>query len=187
MAYGSELFLGFVGEQAVDQMVSGLGLSWDTAYGDKYILEDARLNEIQSLLKIVHKDALQEMGLTIIEHSKLKIKNNFTGEDNVSPESDHVYVQAPDGTIHELSVWQLSLDYDPREMGHTPEDMLIGVSLISRYFPVFLDWMKESGGSGDTISLTPDVLANIEIARKHLAKVLPFIQHAPIVFREIHY
>lgn len=187
MAYGSELFLGFVGEQAVDQMVSGLGLSWDTAYGDKDILEDARLNEINAQLKIVHKDALEELGLKIIDRSKLVIKNNFTGEENVAPDRDHVYIQAPDGTVHELSVWHLSLDYDPREMGHTPEDMLIGVSLISRYFPVFLDWMKESGGSGDTISLTPDVLANIEIARKHLAKVLPFIKDAPIVYREIHY
>lgn len=183
MAYGSELFLGFVGEQVVDKIVVDLGLFWDTG-GD--ILEDDRLKEIELLLAVAHRDALEELGLKIIDHSKLKIKNNFTGEDML-PEEDHVYVQAPDGSVHELTKWTLTLDYDPREMGHIPEDMLIGVSLISRYFPVFLDWMKDFGGSGDTISLTPDILANIEIARKHIAKVLPFIQNAPIVFREIHY
>lgn len=187
MAYGSELFLGFVGEQTVDKVVADLGLSWDTEFGSKDISEDDRLTEINNLLKVAHKIALEELGLTIIDQSRLKIKNNFTGEEDVASTSGHVYVQAPDGTIHELTSWHLAFVYDPDEMGHKPEDMLIGVSLISRYFPVYLDWMKESGGSGDTISLTPDVLANIEIARKHLAKVLPFIQNAPIVFREIHY
>lgn len=177
MAYGNELYLGIVGEQPVLDTLKSLGLE----YSNDGILENDRFMFIEDGLKNAHRDALIEMGLEIIDPSRI-IRSGRRKLDE-----GYVYVSGPDGKVRQTSIWRLEVDYDPREMGHEKSDMLIGVSLISRYFPVFLDWNKESGGSGDTISLTPDVLANIEIARKHLSPVLPFIADAPIVFRERHY
>lgn len=175
MAYGSELYLGLVGEQPVLDTIKSLGLEYDD---DQGLADDKTLN---ARLEQAQRDAFAEMGLKIIDPSKIKKSNGR------KPDADYLYIEGLDGKIRQTCFLGLEVDYDPHEMGHTKEDMLIGVSLISRYFPVFLDWDKEHGGSGDTMSLTPDVIKNIEIARKHIAKVLPFIQGAPIVFRERHY
>jgi len=181
MAYGSELYLGLVGEQLTMDVLKSIGLQYikEKGYEFGYLSEDKSLH---NRLKQAHYDALTERGLTVIDPSGVLDRGN-----PMKPDDHYVYVQGTDGVVRKTCVWGLEVDYDPREMGHTKDDMLVGVSLISRYFPVFLDWDKEHGGSGDTISLTPDVLKNIEIARKHLAKVLPFIAQAPIVFRERHY
>lgn len=174
MAYGSELYLGLVGEQPALDTLKSLGLEYDPASGLDTTTLDAKLEQ-------AHRDALTEMGLTVIDPVHIK------RSDGGPPDADYLYVQGPDGKVRQTRHWTLEIDYDPREMGHEKDDMLVGVSLISRYFPVFLDWDKDHGGSGDTVSLTPDILKNIEIARKHISKVLPFIQDAPIVFREKHY
>jgi hypothetical protein len=172
MAYGSELYLGLVGEHPVLNTLRSLGLEYDPDNG---------IFEKYALLEKAQREAFEEMGMKIIDPAKIKKSNGR------KLDTGYLYIEGLDGKIRQTSIWALEVDYDPHEMGHTKDDMLIGVSLISRYFPVFLDWPKDSGGSGDTISLTPDILENIEIARKHLSKVLPFIQDAPIVFRERHY
>jgi hypothetical protein len=176
MAYGGELFLGMVGEEPTMQILASMGLSYERFEG--LGIENTPL---AAALKQAHREALEELGLKVHEASAVK------RSDGRACDEGYVYVEGPDGKVRQTSIWDLEVDYDPDEMGHEKEDMLVGVSLISRYFPVFLDWDKDSGGSGDTISLTPDVLNKIEIARKHLSKVLPFIQDAPIVFRERHY
>lgn len=175
MAYGSELYLGFVGEQSVLDILKALGLEYSE---DEGLAENASMDK---LLEKAHHDAIVEMGLKILDPSRIKKSNGRTVD------ADYAYVLGLDGKIRQTCIWRLEVDYDPREMGHEKEDMLVGISLVSRYFPVFLDWNKDHGGSGDTMSLTPDILKNIEIARKHISKVLPFIQDAPIVFRERHY
>ena len=175
MAYGSELYLGIVGEQPTIAVIQSLGLEYSPEDG---LAEDTALD---AKLKKAHHDALTEMGLIVIDPINIK------RSDGRPPDAGYAYVQGLDGKVRQTCIWGLEIDYDPREMGHTKDDILVGVSLVSRYFPVFLDWASEHGGSGDTISLTPDVVKNIEIARKHLSKVLPFIQNAPIVFRERHY
>lgn len=193
MAYGSELYLGIVGMLPVKTLLSQLGVGYTVSVTSRGsgqmeivdLVEDERLKAISDDLAVAHKDALEEMGLKIIDPSRLQRSDGRT----VNAMKGYIYVQGLDGVVRETHVWDLEIDYDPFEMGHEPIDMLLGVSLISRYFPVFLDWMKESGGSGDPdmYVLTPDRLKNIEIARKHIAKVLPFIQDAPIIFRERHY
>lgn len=179
MAFGSELYLGIMGYESVMSMIKDLGLEYSD---DEGLVVTDRYKDLQAQLAKAHTDALREMGLEVYDHTQIQ------RSDGSSPSPNYVYVKGRDGKVRETCIWSLEVDYDPREMGHRKEDMLVGVSLISRYFPVFLDWNKDCGGSGDTISLTPEVLENIEIARKHLAGVLPlFIAEAPIVFRERHY
>jgi hypothetical protein len=173
MAYGSELYLGFVGEDTVGDILAELEIVRVFTGIPK---------KLQEKLKAAHQKALEEIGMKIIDS-----RNILANGKPVKNVSNHIYVQGPDEVVRDTLVWTLEVDYDPREMDHTADDMLIGVSLISRYFPTFLDWNKESGGSGDTISLTSEVLQQIEVARKHLAPILPFIKDAPIVFRERHY
>lgn len=175
MPFGHELYLGLVGKQVVLDTAKSLGLTCDER-GD--LSEDKSLDD---RLKQAHRDALEEIGLKIIDLKDAR-RGGYPAED-----SGYLLVCGLDGKIRETDDWGLEVHYDPDECGHKEEDMLIGVSLISRYFPVYLDWYKEYGGSGETVILTPDVLKNIEIARKHLGKVLPFIKDAPIVFREMFY
>lgn len=177
MAYGSELYLGLMGSKEVMDTLTSLGLKCDADY---YLDEDANLERIQSDLVKAHKEALEELGLVFID-PKTVLRNGKPVEDG------YAYVMGLDGRLRQTCSFRLEIDYDPHEMGHTNADALIGVSLISRYFPVYLDWDKDHGGSGDTMLLTPEWLKAIEIARKHIAKVLPFIANAPIVFRERHY
>jgi len=175
MAYGSELYLGVTGEQSTLTILKDLGLEYDPTDGlAENTTLDARLEKAQH-------DALEEIGMEIIDPI------HISRSDGRPADIDYIYVKGLDGKIRQTGIWALEVDYDPNEMGHEKDDMLVGVSLISRYFPVFLDWANEDGGSGESVSLTPDILKNIEIARKHLSKVLPFIQDAPIVFRERHY
>lgn len=193
MAYGSELYLGIVGQLPVKALLEQMGIKYTTRVtssrgrqvDDIDLVKDENLKHISDGLKVAHKDALEDMGLEIIDPSRIARSDGKA----VEAYKGYVYVQGLDGVVRQTSIWNLEIDYDPREMGHEPQDVLLGVSLISRYFPVFLDWNKEHGGSGDPdmFVLTPDRLKTIEIARKHIAKVLPFIQDAPIIFRERHY
>ena len=182
MAYGSELYLGMIGIKETQDTLKSLGLGFDVEQYGYFIHDNPASKAIRGALKIAHKDALEERGLKIIPASSLNC-----GGKSVKADPHYVYVQGLDGVVRQTCVWGLEVDYDPMEMGHRPDDVLVGVSLISRYFPVYLDWDKEHGGSGDGIALTMNVLKDIEIARKHIEKVLPFIKTAPIVFRERHY
>jgi hypothetical protein len=182
MAYGSELYLGYVGIQALHNTMNSMGIALKID-DDIDFADEAQIDAINERLKQAHRDALTEIGLKIIDPSRI---NRSDGR-KVDTGGRYIFVQGLDGKIREMVQWSLEIDYDPYEMGQTMDDVLVGVSLVSRYFPVFLDWKEDNGGSGDTISLTPDVLATIEVARKHIAKVLPFIADAPIVFREMHY
>lgn len=173
--FTSKAIRGLVGEQPTIDTLKSLGLEYDD---DQGCADNAALN---ARLEQAQRDAFAEMGMKLINPANIKKTNGR------SCDADYLYVEGLDGKVRQTCHWGLEVDYDPHEMGHEKEDMLIGVSLISRYFPVFLDWDKDHGGSGDTVILTPELLKSIEIARKHLSKVLPFIQDAPIVFRERFY
>jgi hypothetical protein len=176
MAYGSELYLGLTGLQTVATALRRIGISWQ-------LEDDQTFDKINNALRKPHKEALAEIGLKVISPSRLSRSDGKA----VEADPHYVYVQGIDGILRKTHIWRFEINYDPREMGHEPEDVLVGVSLISRYSPVFLDWNKDAGGSGETISLTPTVLAQIEVARKHIKKIVPFIKDAPIIFRERHY
>jgi hypothetical protein len=176
MAYGSELFLGVLGIKNVTEAWKSVGVTWAP-------FDDIERDEIDKALKNAHAAALQELGMELIDKSRIQRSDGKP----VKTDPHYVYVQGTDGVLRETIPWRLELSYDPGEMGHEPEDVMLGVSLVSRYFPTFLDWDKESGGSGDTIALTPTILSQIEIARKYITPIVPFIKDAPIIFRPMHY
>ncbi len=169
MAIGTELYLAVKGKEEVDAILKGLGLTYD--WDDGSFSPETTLDATDAALKVAHSEALTELGML------------------VSPLDDphFVVVRGLDDVLRQTVVWSLEVDYDPVEMGDEPKDAIVGVSLVSRYFPVFLDWDQEHGGSGTVISLTPITMDQIAVARKHIAKVLPFINDAPITVKERHY
>ena len=58
--------------------------------------------------------------------------------------------------------------------------MFVGVSILSRYFPVWLDWRETHGGSHLGFVLNPETNGMIDAARTALAKVIPEIAEAPV-------
>lgn len=179
MATGSELFLAVKGKTAIDKVISSLGLTYNWADGS---WDDASYDALNQKLATAYDAAISDIGLTLIDPSRLT-----TNHPRVGIDPHYAYIQGTDGVIRQTCRWGLQLEYDPDEMGDTEDDAILGVSLISRYFPTFLDWMKDNGGSGDVIELTPLILSQIEIARKHLVGVLPFVKDAPIIIKELHY
>lgn len=81
----------------------------------------------------------------------------------------------------------LYLHYDPYEMNEEPKHAILGISLISRYRPTLLDWKYEHGGSGEVVTLDKQTITNIEIARKHIEKVLPVFAKADIHIKGLYY
>lgn len=188
MAYGSELYLGVLGIEAVKVKLKALNIKTVEEGIEGYLdfdYEDCpNFQKIQQDLVKAHRHALEEIGLKIIDPKDIVVSID-TGRPVDT--DNYFYVLGLDGVIRRTNIWLLEIEYDPFEMGHTPIDMLLGVSLISRYNPVYLDWTKDSGGSGDDLVFSPDVMSNIEIARKHISKVLPFIEDVPMIFRQRHY
>jgi len=180
MALGTELFLAVTGREQIDKVLADLHLTydWDSReFGPADVLDS-----INERLATAHKKSLLDLGLEIVDPSRLKRSDGQKVE-----AGNYLFVKGTDGIIRETDRFILDVYYDPHEMGEEPEHAVLGVSLISRYFPVYLDWQKEHGGSGDPISLTPDVLRQIAIARGHISTVLPFIADAPIAIKELHY
>lgn len=177
MAYGTELFLGFANPEMLD-IVAQLGLTVDLSndedreeerVGPENVLED-----INAKLKQAYVDCLQnDLHFNL---RKRKIQN-----DGAYP-----IMETPLG-LRELSPWRLDLHFDPDEMGEDQSQAIFGVSLIGRYFPKFLDWANQHGGSGGMVCLNKETMANIEIARKAISTVLPMWEIAHICFKMKHY
>jgi len=62
-----------------------------------------------------------------------------------------------------------------------------GISLISRYFPTWIDWKEPHGGSGDPIILDEPTLKMAELARVALSEVIPELLTAPLGVVLVHY
>jgi hypothetical protein len=168
MAYGTELFIGFKGKEKIDEIATELNLKVGL---DGEITPENIIWATNVLLKKAWRDAIDEIGLEFVRAA-----------DNPR----FFIVNTPSG-IREMVPWDLELYYDPDEMGEEPEHAIFGISLISRYFPTFLDWASEHGGSGDIITLDSQTLINIQIARKHIEKVLPSFAKAEVHIKELHY
>ena len=168
MATGTELFIGFLGKEKIDEVATSLGLQ--IKLGDDIKPEEI-LNQINADLKGAWRDAITELGLEVI------------GEIPNRP----LFIVRNPIRDQEMLYWRLELNYDPYEMGDEPEHAILGVSLISRYSPVFLDWAKPHGGSGDIITLDSRTMINIHVAWKHIEKVMPIFNKAEIHIKELHY
>lgn len=181
MPTGTELLLGLRGEAAIEGVAHSLGLKYNWEASE--FLPVGLFEAIEKELAVHHKDAVTELGYELIDPARIR----QNGKPLEKAGEGYVYLRDPSGVIRQTCIWGLQVFFDPHEMGEQKSDAVIGVSLVSRYFPVFLDCDKEHGGSGDPIELSPGVLGQIEIARRHLSKTLPFIKTAPIVVKEMFY
>lgn len=71
--------------------------------------------------------------------------------------------------------------------GDEDEPQTLGISLLSRYRPTWLDWRDEHGGSAGPVILTDEMTALIASARKALVPVVPEIADAPVGVVLCHY
>lgn len=70
-----------------------------------------------------------------------------------------------------------------------PEDgpLTYGISILSRYFPVWVDWRTTHGGSNDPVILNVETLEMAELARAAIRPVIPEIKDAPLGVVFTHY
>jgi len=92
MAQGSELYLGFVGENAVKEILKSLHLEYDEENG---LTEN---QTIASALKTAHRDALTELGLEVFDASSVTTNGRPADE-------NYVYVKGGDGKIRQTCVF----------------------------------------------------------------------------------
>lgn len=99
---------------------------------------------------------------------------------------DYLVSDTPAG-LREFASMGLGLYGDSGELGEVwPDDFVWGVSLASRYFPVWLDWQDPHGTSGD-LRLTSEVLAMVEEARAALMEVVPELERADFMTKVTFY
>lgn len=179
MAYGHELFIGFRGKEKIDEIAERLGIKINfgplSVDGPPEFDPQSALDEINNKLEKVWHTAITGLGIEVLRPA-----------DTHSRYLNYFVVRTPTG-LREMSPWHLGFDYDPHEMGDSPEDAIFGVSLISRYRPTFLDWDERHGGSGGIISINSTTIVNIAIARKNIEIVLPSFATADVHIKELHY
>lgn len=116
-------------------------------------------------IKRVHKELLERRFGAVREHPD--------GERL----GDYLVCDTPAG-VREFSTMGLGLYGDSGELGEIwSDDFVWGISLASRYFPIWLDWESPHGTSGD-LRLTREVRDMVEEAQLALAVVVPELERA---------
>lgn len=90
-------------------------------------------------------------------------------------------VDTPTGR-REFRAWSIGTHGDEDE-----PDQVFGVSLLSRYTPVWLDWREDHGGSNGPIDLGQEAWQLIYDARMTLGKVVRAFETAPLTIVNQHY
>lgn len=173
MAYGAELFLGFMNSDATQRLMRRMGVeltepdSYPTLVavggGDKPPLQN-------KLLQAAHAAACGDMGWELLKPM------------------DHLYItyETPLGA-QELAPFTLEYDYDREEMDDDEEDAVFGVAVTGRYRPTFVDWRAPHGGSGNAVVFDKRTLAEMEIAKKRIVEALPEFADAVWIVKQKHY
>jgi hypothetical protein len=186
MAFGYEVYLGFVGGDAVRKFAAALGFEFgsaDPARGDAWEPESdkkgkpvpspvaTRLAEVDALLSEAQKELFAAVGWT---------------RKGVSKGSGYEVWETPLG-LREFSAFSLCLHLDEHECEEDPEeDGVLGVGLSSRYFPVFLDWADPSGALY-TLKLDDEFKRLTDLAREKIAERLPAFAEAGLVVKPVWY
>ncbi len=196
MAYGTELILGFGYPKLIEVAEAiGIKITFDGDDPPEEFMDEAAMDAINTKLEKAWTKAIRDgLGLTVacgMEH----YKRGGTGREALfvsltgaaltpGTECDDPAILK---SIRQAQPFNLGLYYDPDECGDSKEDAVFGISLITRYYPCFLDLDKPHGGSGDVVKLDKATLAKIEIARAAIVTVLPQWDHAEIIVKELHY
>lgn len=172
MAYGTELILGWSGIRNINPILNDLGLDVDLENLD--VIPNSTLENLNQMLLSIYPNALLALP-------------GLTGATLTNLTNGYFVLQNSPVKPVKLIPWSFGLYYDPDEVGDTPDSACFGISLISRYFPTFLDWRHSHGQSGDHIVFTSEFLEGIEIAKKYIRSVIPQIDQSNIVIQQIHY
>lgn len=154
MPYGNELFLGFSGNDILPAAEAlGLTIDWE---GNPPLGPSELVADIDKRL----------------DGAYVKCLGMFDFFTDIQSQDGHYHVQTPLGR-RDMVPWKLELAYDPYECGDETADAVLGVSLISRYFPTYLDWKDPHGGSGATLYLDATNMQMIDRARGWIVHAMP--------------
>jgi len=168
MAYGSELILGFIGQEAIK--ATGLFMvDWDrreVKFNHPVTLKHPEI--VNQRLEVAHQLALEDMGFK-----------------QITKKNGSISAITPLGE-REFYPFKLELHFDPDEMGETEDSAVVGVAISGRYFPTFADW-KDEHGSLYLIVFDREMKKCMEIAQKRISEELPIFANAVYIVKEKHY
>ena len=167
--------LGF-GHPKLHEIAKEMGLKIDLKGQEQDLLPEKRIDEINQQLQTIHLQALRDMGFEIRE-IKPKKKRSLL--------DDYVHAKTPLG-MREFAPFTLELFYDPDEMGEEPEQATLAISISGRYFPTFADW-RDPHGTLWPLVFNDELRGVMEIAKRHIIKVLPQFRDAEWSVKELHY
>lgn len=173
MAYGIELILGF---QQPKWHLLGLPIPRKNHDLENWLVDrewDELFEPINVKLKKAHLLALEDRGF---------IKTKGKPRSTVLP---YPIFRTPLG-LRKLSPFMLEAFYDPNEMGDEIEDAIIGVAISSRYFPRFADWKEESGTLSPMV-FDKELNGMMLLAKNRICAVVPALETAPWIVKEINY
>lgn len=181
MPTGTEIHFGFVGPLAVWEAAKSLGCV--VLNGD-----DEEIVTYKDFLKSLKEDGVVDLDHHLSDqlarsYDRSLAKAGWTYEVD-SDSYDYRLVQSPWGP-RRSGVWDLILQFDTLEIGDQIDDISLGITLSSRYFPAFVDMKNQHGTLGNTISLEGNSL--IGIATDEIKKELPYFANATLYVREIFY
>jgi hypothetical protein len=189
MAFGTELILGWHGRQRVEDIVTRLGFTFKMVDPSSPrfspradIQPESLLESINEKLERVWPKAFEVFPEFAKDNPDRLALKKATMTIRTDYKRKGIAIFRGDKGLHEINPWGLFLSHDPDECGDTDEEMVFGISLTSRYFPTFLDWKDQHGGSGCLVLFNPDTIRAIEYARSVISEVIPEITEAtPLV------
>jgi len=99
----------------------------------------------------------------------------WLGQAPNTPGARYIVTETPEGK-RELSPFAISTFGDE----DNPHEYM-GISIYSRYFPTWLDWRYEYGGSGTSIKFDAESMEMIDEARSAIGEIIPEVLDAEIV------
>lgn len=187
MPYDRELHFGYVGPNKVFEFADRIGVPMSDRESLAITLESFRANpndgadfdtnRFDAALRRAFIGTLDALGW---EHGDI-IVNGVTKHDK-----KYIGVKSPWG-IREAGIWRLHSQFDPYEMGDTPEQLTIGVNLSSRYFPSIIDMEDPHGTLGSVFKLNKELFDRVEICKRELIKEIPELHDAEVFLRDKFY
>lgn len=169
MAIGYEIVLGFTSE-AFDRVEKALGTNFkfkdEMAYYDDLDDNMDKLDIFMDGLNEAYIKTLKEVGFEPVDISEFTFKT-------------------PLG-IRKFSPFRIETYFDSSDIGDKYEDIVIGISLSSRYRPVLLDWESEQG-SLKTMVLDEQMKSMVEIAKKNISDKISVFENAKTIIKLKYY
>lgn len=186
MATGNEVWLAIIGHKKISKALNDMGCAGELKADYELGLDNIEKNDeiISSFREHLEKHASSSR----ILYAGLHILSEKFGSYKLL-ENDHILCNTPKGE-REFSKFALEFHMDPNNMDESVKQAILGVGLSSRYRPRFLDW-KSSRGMLWPVVFDKELLADIELAKKHLMPILrslsPEFEDACIIVKEMHY